>query len=399
MLRTLVISTVNYNPGDEFIRLGQQYLLRQIFSEIDFFIVHKHDPRSTFAEFGMVGGRSLWHPRLVPLQYQIYAKTQGKRQTDLLEACDLAVFAGTPFIWMSNSRIFPSHSGNAEWVKPIWWRLFHALRDKPVLNLAAGTSVQSRQALDRIIHHRQAKNFLVRALERAALTTARDKNTKLVANMLGFDIPLFPCTSLWAASGANIQRKSEEYVAVNLMRHAVHKYRATITASSGWERLAKHMVNRLRVDHDVLLVCHSEDEEQVAREWFPELDRFFSQKPEELLEAYSRAKFGISNRVHGAAGVATFGRPSLVIGGDTRVDLIREFGLPAVDSRDLNVEKLDQAVDDLIEKREDYVLKLAQLKSMVEPVYINTLRDRLSRNKADLSGKMTKSIISKVSKS
>ncbi len=38
----------------------------------------------------------------------------------------------------------------------------------------------------------------------------------------------------------------------------------------------------------------------------------------EYLRFYSRAKFGILNRVHGAFAMASFGRPSIVIGNDSR---------------------------------------------------------------------------------
>ena len=389
MLKTLVVSTVNYNPGDEFIRLGQQYLLRKLFPEISFELIHKHDPRCIFSEFDGARSGAPWHPRLVPLQYRIYAGTKGKRQSDQLENSDLVVFAGTPFVWLSNARWFPSHSGNAEWVGPIWKRLFTELPHIPVLNLAAGTSVQSEETLDRIVNHRAAGEFLTQALGRAALTTARDRNTKLVAERLGFDIPVFPCTSLWASGGANLKPQVEEYVAVNLMRHAVHKYRGTITSSSNWKDLAKHMVSALRSDHDVLLICHSKDEERVAREWFPKIDRFYSQRPEDLLSAYSKASFGITNRVHGAAGVATFGRPSLVIGGDTRVDLISEFGLPALDNRNLDIARLDRAIEGFMDRRDELASRLAELKATVEPVYLHTLRDRLLKKNVDLSGLMT----------
>ena len=377
VVKVLIVSTISYNPGDEFIRLGQQHLLRQIFPSAEFDLVHKHDPRSIFSGYSRADS-DLWHPRLVPLQYKIYAGTKGKTQTDLLEASDLVVFAGTPFFWISNARIFPSHSGNAEWVGPIWKRLFDELPDKPVLNLAVGTSLQSQEGMNRMLTHQGARSFLAKALSRANLTTARDPSSQLVAQKLGFEIPLLPCTSLWAADGANIAAKPAEYVAVNLMRHAVHKYRATETATANWEKLATHLMAQLQKSHDVLLVCHSKDEEDVAKEWFPQVPRVYSMRPEDLLDAYSKSEFCVSNRVHGAAGAATFGRPSLVIGGDTRVQLIKQFGLPALDSRDLTIEKLDQGLASLIDHRDEYTQQLTELRNSAKAEYLGILRGCLS---------------------
>jgi hypothetical protein len=376
-VKILIVSTISYNPGDEFIRLGQQYLLRQIFPSAEFDLVHKHDPRSIFSGHSR-DDSDLWHPRLVPLQYKIYAGTKGKTHTDLLKASDLVLFAGTPFFWISNARIFPSHSGNAEWVGPIWKRLFDELPEKPVLNLAAGTSLQSQGALNRMLRHRGARSFLTKALSRATLTTARDRSSQSVAQRLGFDIPLLPCTSLWAADGANIEAKPAEYVAVNVMRHAVHKYRGTETATSSWEKLATHLMAQLQKSHDVLLVCHSKDEEDVAKQWFPRVPRVYSKRPEDLLEAYSKSRFCVSNRVHGAAGAATFGRPALVIGGDTRVQLIKQFGLPALDSRDLTIEKLDQGLASLTDHYEEYTRRLTGLRNKAKIEYLEILRNCLS---------------------
>ena len=377
VVKILIVSTISYNPGDEFIRLGQQHLLRQIFPSAEFDLVHKHDPRSIFSGYSR-DGSALWHPRLVPLQYRIYAGTKGKTQKDLLKTSDLVVFAGTPFFWISNTRIFPSHSGNAEWVGPIWKRLFDELPDKPVLNLAVGTSLQSREGMNRMLTHRSARSFLTKALSRANLTTARDRSSQSVAEKLGFNIPLLPCTSLWAADGANLSAKPAEYVAVNLMRHAVHKYRATETATASWEKLANHLMTQLQKSHDVLLVCHSKDEENVAKEWFPRVPRVYSMRPEDLLEAYSKSEFCVSNRVHGAAGAATFGRPSLGIGGDTRVQLIKQFGLPALDSRDLTTQKLDQALASLTEHSAEYTRQLTYLRKGAEAEYLEILRGCLS---------------------
>ena len=58
------------------------------------------------------------------------------------------------------------------------------------------------------------------------------------------------------------------------------------------------------------------------------------------LKFYRRARFGITNRVHAAFALASFGRPSFGIGIDNRVRMLEEIGLPFAFVGDADGERL-----------------------------------------------------------
>ncbi len=374
-MNVLLVSTLDHNPGDEIIRLGQEYLLRQVVDHPIFTTVNKHDPRTLYDSF--VQRPKPPHRLIGPSLYRIYAARHRMHETNRLEHADLVVFTGTPFIWRQDTRLFSSTCANAEWVNPIWKRLFTDLTDKPVLNLAAGTSLTPPFRIDLITRDKKINNFLRAALRRSVLTTARDRNTAEILRIIGFDVPLLPCTSLWSAEGAGVARQEAEYVAVNIMPSTVHASRGNRVKTTRWRAMISEIVAELEKRHRVVFVSHSIDEDKTAAAWFPGRKRFYSKNPRALLEVYSRAYFGVCNRVHAGAGVATFGRPAIVIGGDTRIELIRQLGLPAFDHRETKVETLLRAVDDLENNHETLAANLHRLKEATEKKYLARLQAAL----------------------
>ncbi len=368
--RVLLVSTLQHNPGDEFIRFGVEHVLRRILPEAVFNTVHKHDPRTIFADFRRREGA---HNRFVAsMLYRIYAMSRRSSDVNLLDRADLVVFAGTPFIWRAGARLLPSTCANAEWIAPTWGRLFSDLRHKPVLNLAAGTGAPQQRQLDGILSDSTVMSFVRRAVRRAKLTTARDAQTRQIIKQLGYDIPLIPCTSLLAARGAGLAAREPEYVAVNVMPSGAHSWRGQRGDPGRWRDTIEKVVASLEKRHELLFVAHSRDEDETAARWFPGHRRFFSADALELLKVYSRARFGICNRVHAAAGIATFGRPALVVGGDSRINLIEQFGLPAVDYREADA----RAIVDLIDRIEGdggYAQRLKSRADQAEKEYIGAV--------------------------
>ena len=188
-MNVLLISTVGHNPGDDFVRLGQQHLLARL-APCRFTVVHKHDPRTLFE--GFVRRRRTPHRLIAPLLYGVHARIT--RSRNLLADADLVVFAGTPFIWRQQTRLFPSTSANAEWVGPTWGKLLTEFPDKLLFNLAAGSSLNASQSPSTIVKDETLAAFLRRAVCRAAVTTARDRLTASILADLGCIVPVLPCT-------------------------------------------------------------------------------------------------------------------------------------------------------------------------------------------------------------
>ena len=65
----------------------------------------------------------------------------------------------------------------------------------------------------------------------------------------------------------------------------------------------------------------------------------------EYMKFYSKAKFGIMNRVHGAFIMASYGKPSIVIGNDSRARMPEEIGLKHYFVNDVDCDLLNKEYD------------------------------------------------------
>ncbi len=373
-VKILLISTRGYNPGDEFIRFGQQYLLSKLFPNAIFNVAHKHDPRTLFAGFQL---RARTPSRLIsPWLYHLYAATSGHRRENYLESAELVVFAGTPFIWRANRNLLRSTSANAEWVKFTWRRLIEQFPQKPVLNIAAGTSADVSR-LGEIFRDGNVRDFVARAVQRSALTTVRERYSATLLKELGFDVALLPCTSILAAKGAGYVPQEPQYVVINLMPGAVHTWHERLTGSVHWKQTITAVVPEIEKRHAVLFVSHSAEEDAVVKEWFPGRLRSFSKDPRELLQVYAHALYGICNRVHSAAAIASFGRPVILIGGDSRVDLIAQFGQPALDFRAIDAKSLANVVLQIERDYSRWADRLQEASARTEHEHLRLIRTAL----------------------
>jgi hypothetical protein len=189
-----------------------------------------------------------------------------------------------------------------------------------------------------------------------------------------------------AAQGAGIAAQAPEYVVVNLMPSAAHQWRGQRGNSEHWRETISSAITDIEKRHPILFVSHSEEEDRTAAEWFPQHKRFFSRNPLELLKAYSKARYGLCNRVHATAAIASFGRPAIVVGGDSRINLIEQFGLPAYDHRELDGPDLTSAVRMLEENYEEYAAKLSDRIRFAEREYLAAISSALNLRETVLAG-------------
>jgi hypothetical protein len=77
-----------------------------------------------------------------------------------------------------------------------------------------------------------------------------------------------------------------------------------------------------------------------ARRLLPEIATFHSPRHEDYLRCYAKARFGIVNRVHAAFALGSLGKPSVVIGADSRALMAEMIGLTSVFVNDATEEWL-----------------------------------------------------------
>lgn len=343
-----IITTVNHNVGDDFVREGIKYLLRQYFKneKITFQNIHKHSPIT--ARYGFEWFRNF---RLSKRVDRIIPKTWSK---DRVFEADILVQSGAPVYWCHETG--GGHCCDNEWYQPLIKERFSQNKNVKLLNLAAGTCQKYHSDGSEFCDKCNA--YIKEFYELAAVTTVRDTLAKAVLANIGIDVPVIPCTSIFAIDEHDLKSEGAEYVVVNYMKGGAHYTFGQNIDFQKWENEFKKFYFELKEKERVVISCHNQKEVNEALALDPKAEIFY-QKDDYLayMKFYRKAKFGIMNRVHGAFLMASYGKPSIVIGNDSRAKMAAEIGLKHyfvndVDSEILNkeYEYLKQGADNFSER-------------------------------------------------
>ena len=206
-----MISTLNTNIGDDFIRDGIQYLINKRFDkDKEFVIINKHRPLSAVlpsvdALLG-VSGRAR-NEILIRAGKNIGLNLKSK-----LDDCDIIIQCGTPIVWHGCSK--------SEWAGLIWEGILEKVNKKiPVLNIAGGSCFAWTER-NNVVMSDEDRCF-VRLMSRISrVTTVRDSLAENIFNNIsGSAVKTIPCTAFLAASlyKKDIRQESIEKVHVDVL--------------------------------------------------------------------------------------------------------------------------------------------------------------------------------------
>jgi len=351
MKQVCLISTVNHNVGDDFVRTGILSLLKAVLGDLGTTVIHKHFPATARGAFwqqvhGLTHGlknRFDWRGRL-------------SRAVDLLPfnasrdqvlSCDLLVQSGAPMYWKNRW----SSCARTEWFTPLVEKRWRQISQHvPLLNLGAGSCQAWGSDGSEIVSDPDCRSFVDVFTRWSSVTTVRDRLAQSIVRQCGHEVPLLPCPSIFAPGALNIQGRPGEYIALNYMPQGGHYDLAGQGAGARrkWEDVFCKMARGLSRRQACLLICHDREEERQAGRLLPEIPRFYSGDWREYLQAYSRCSSAVVNRVHGAVVAAVMGKQVLLTGNDTRLLMAAEIPgvtvLPVQEAWD----SLDELVADLL---------------------------------------------------
>lgn len=340
-MRIGLITTLETNIGDDFIREGICLLLREIFKgqDIEFISVNKHEPLTAYPN---------WHPiqlsktkYLMPrgkyLLERYIENSASKLKCSYFDRCDLIVQCGAPVFW-------PNCYQN-EWAKPIWNDIIGRLYNKvPVLNIAAGSCYPWEKQPSKI-ESAEDQKYIRNILGYCRITTVRDCLSQKLCKTLGYELPLIPCSALLAAKGRKVAAKKSGYVLINYMEGGGHyDWEQNIDALQ-WENAIKMLIARLSKKHKIAFLCHDKKETLWAKKLDSTLPIFFPNSPKEYLDCVSESIFAICNRMHASVAMAGLGIPSVAVGTDTRLLMVSQIGLPAYYVKNVDVEMLEEETE------------------------------------------------------
>ncbi len=317
MIKVAFLTTIRHNVGDDFIRDGIVYLLQKILGNFEQILIHKHEPlRPGPAVFRYPGARRLW---------KLLDKPRVDKYFDQINAADITIQSGAPVYWLSRSH----NSTMAEWTQPFWYdRVSKIYREKPVLNIAAGSCIGLDDTVDRMLAHNGMVRFIRDIHRYCRLTTVRDTLAHELLNRLGLKNLLLPCTALFSRAlyGKN---SPGTYFVINYMPLGGHYSLGQPYSPKEWQAWLLELAGIAEKQHPVIWACHDLHELQATQKLgVPDDKIFYSADYRDYVKFYADCAGGVFNRIHGAMVLASYGRPSLVVGTDTRMKMAELIGIP-----------------------------------------------------------------------
>lgn len=271
---------------------------------------------------------------------------------DAILDAELVVQCGTPFYFAVPKKAlyqpyWPERTcAGASWIGPIWRDRIAAIHDRvPVLNLAAGSAQLWGSDGREVARDRACRAFIESAHEMCRLTTVRDSVAVKILDRLKLKAPLLPCTSIFARDRLGIQPADPGLVCLNYMPRAGLYLPQKRRQVERWRETFLAVFEHFRARGPVVVTCHADHDVEAVRGMVDERYVVASRDYVELLKLYAHCRVGLFNRVHAAMIVASFGRPVVCVGTDTRMLMLEPLGMPFVHVDEATPERLIEMME------------------------------------------------------
>ena len=374
-IRIGLITTLDTNIGDDFIREGISKVFKEVFKNksVQFIPINKHKPFTVYPK---------WHP-LSLAKSMVHLLPRGKTRIECFSAkvfsklgfsyfdnCDLIVQCGTPVIWSGCSK--------CEWAEPLWHQVVGRLSRNgvPVLNLGAGSCYPWENQPNQVDSEKDIF-YLKKILEYCRVTTVRDKLAQIFFGNFSHSCDLIPCPALLAGEPLAKHPTNDGFVVVNYMEYGGHYAWNQNIDSTKWKSTVRILVERISQHHKVLFLCHNQKEYKLVSEIDSSIPRFLPKNSREYFSVLSRAKVALCNRLHASVAMAGLGIPSLAVGTDTRLLMVEAIDLPYLYVKEASVQKIEEILQNLLFNRNREFERLLKLRGETLDKYIALVKKAL----------------------
>jgi hypothetical protein len=360
-----IITTIRHNVGDDFVREGIVSLLNAAGCRLPVEQIHKHSPVTVVHGFEFV--RNLRVSRVLePI-------ARGMGMKNRIDQAEVLIQSGAPIYWCHENG---PHCSDNEWFDPLIRKRFLPRRNgRLFLNIAGGSCQRYHSDGGEVVSCTACKSYLQEFYDVCDLTLLRDELARKMLHLAGREARVLPCTSIFARDQLNIQPGPGEYIVLNFMENGGHYTFGQNIDGVLWRRQFVELAGMVARMGRVVVACHTPEEEALARELVPDLERFMV--PDEhvaFMNFYARAKWGVLNRVHGAFMMASFGRPAVVIGSDSRARMIESLNLKSYFVGDVAAAGLESIIESARSRCRDYAEESGMIRARAKTVYLDELR-------------------------
>lgn len=340
--------------GDEFIREGIISFFDEIFKSYEPLYVNKHD-------------LSTLHR---PVENEITPVN------DKFLDAHIIVQSGAPVYWNLNEN----KCYKIDWAEELWYKRIYKLADeKLILNIAAGSCQPYPDIALSYTSDPQCADFAIEAAKACHWTSARDPLASQILYALNVDHDLLPCAALHAARRVKYDSNvNPNLLGVNLMPFGGHLVLKEDVRDTPWNDMIHAFLQDFRKRHSILFIAHDEKEKEFMEQFRNSNELIFhSPAFRDYLPVYARCSVVLANRVHGAVCAAGFGRPSVIVGNDSRLLIGSHIGIPVRYVAHTEVEEIVSLVENAFTEREKERDRLLELKRESAHIYINRIQERM----------------------
>jgi hypothetical protein len=115
------------------------------------------------------------------------------------------------------------------------------------------------------------------------------------------------------------------------------------------------------------------EELRLAARLLPQIPRFYSRDHRAYLGVYARATAGVVNRVHAAFALASFGRPAVVVGNDSRARMVEMLDTTSLYAGDVSVDRIELELANRMNDAGRFEAGMAALVARTEGEYLRLL--------------------------
>ena len=193
-------------------------------------------------------------------------------------------------------------------------------------------------------------------------------------NNAGRDASVLPCTSIFARDRLDIRPTDGEYIVLNFMENGGHYTFGQNIDGNLWREQFKRLAREANKYGRVVVACHTLGEQKLAQQLVPDFDNFLiPDDHHEYIKFYAGAKFGIVNRVHAGFMMASFGKPVVVIGNDSRALMMENLNLPSIFVSDVQGIGVEELVNRAQSRVTTYADEIEEIRSVAKREYTSAI--------------------------
>lgn len=299
-MRWLLVTTIGKNPGDEFIRIGVENLIKSVDSNPEFILLDKELPEHWGRKYNF----------------------------------DKAIWCGMPLFW--------SFENNKCW-EIRWWNELKGWISKNKNNFMTG-GAGSFCPWGNELKISDSNRMCIEASKIMDLSYRAYARDSIVPIITQSDIPYISCPAIFSVKSYDIHNT---YNLCNIMPDGAHYREFGISEAKVWDE-KKGEFAKLLISSDFIFMAHDQREECFAKSMgWTKIVRYDpkDRKCEDLLRYYSGSKKYFGNRIHGAIVSRGAGASVWSVGYDSRQEAVRLVGAKVSKPSEININEVKRWIE------------------------------------------------------